>query len=179
LWFQISLSQISGRSITVQYATANGTATAGSDYVPRSGTLTFLPGWFSQMVSVTVNPDALVEEDEFFNLQLSGAVNAVIADGSGEGMILSDDQASAELASGDLGMASGESTLDAGRDSTVTTRRSTAVPPPNRRSPVDVGHLDGGPQADRAFFDDYAVDDDAEEEEDWDWLIEDSSLRGS
>ena len=42
--FHVVLSDVSGRSVTVQYATANGTATAGSDYQARSGTLTLLAG---------------------------------------------------------------------------------------------------------------------------------------
>ncbi len=92
LWFTISLSEVSGRTINVSYATTDGTATAGSDYVARSGMLTFLPGWISQTISVTVSSDALLEEDEFFTLELFGEINALIADGSGQGRILSDDQ---------------------------------------------------------------------------------------
>jgi chitinase len=95
LWLTISLSEVSGRTITVQYATADDTAAAGSDYVARSGALTFLPGWISQSFAVTVNGDSLVEPDERFFVNLFGAVNAVLDDAQGEGLILSDDQASA------------------------------------------------------------------------------------
>ncbi|HUE72092.1 MAG TPA: Calx-beta domain-containing protein [Pirellulaceae bacterium] len=93
LWFTISLSEVSGRTIHVNYATADGTATAGSDYVSKSGLLTFIPGWISQSFAVTINGDAVVEDDEFFTLELSSPINALLADGSGEGKILSDDLA--------------------------------------------------------------------------------------
>ena len=62
--FTVTLSAASGQTVTVNYATANGTATAGSDYVATTGTLTFAPGVTSQPVAVTVNGDALNEADE-------------------------------------------------------------------------------------------------------------------
>jgi chitinase len=94
LWFTISLSEVSGRTVTVQYATADDTATAGSDYAARSGTLVFLPGWISQTFAVTVTGDSLVEGDERLFLNLFGPVNAVLDDAQGDGLILNDDQAS-------------------------------------------------------------------------------------
>ncbi|MCU0116599.1 hypothetical protein N8H09_17700 [Curtobacterium flaccumfaciens] len=48
--FTVSLSAASGQTVSVNYATADGTATAGSDYVARSGTLTFAPGTTAQGV---------------------------------------------------------------------------------------------------------------------------------
>ena len=42
--FTVSLAQASGQTVSVQYATSNGTAIAGTDYLPASGTLTFAPG---------------------------------------------------------------------------------------------------------------------------------------
>lgn len=89
--FTVSLSAASGQTITVNYATADGTATAGSDYVARSGTLTFAPGTTSQGVAVTINGDTTVEPDETFSLNLSGASNATIARASATGTILNDD----------------------------------------------------------------------------------------
>jgi hypothetical protein len=91
LSFTIRLSAVSGRLVTVQYATADGTATAGSDYVPRSGTLTFLSGWIAQSVTVVIQGDESIEGDEQFVLNLLGASNAVIA-GPGQGLILDDEQ---------------------------------------------------------------------------------------
>ena len=65
LGFTVSLSAVSGQTVTVDYATANGTATtADGDYVAASGTLTFAPGVTTQPVTVTVNGDVLDEPNE-------------------------------------------------------------------------------------------------------------------
>ncbi|MBB5766024.1 outer membrane autotransporter protein [Xanthomonas arboricola] len=89
--FTVSLSAASGQTVSVNYATANGTATAGSDYVARSGTLTFPPGTTAQGVAITVNGDTAVEASETFSVGLSGASNASIARATGTGTILNDD----------------------------------------------------------------------------------------
>ncbi|OQP77188.1 hemagglutinin [Xanthomonas phaseoli pv. syngonii LMG 9055] len=90
--FTVSLSAASGQTVTVNYATAaDGTATAGSDYVARSGTLSFAPGVTAQGVAVTVNGDTAVEPNETFSVGLSGASNATIASATGTGTILNDD----------------------------------------------------------------------------------------
>ncbi|WP_421359044.1 putative Ig domain-containing protein [Agrobacterium rosae] len=89
--FTVSLSAASGQTVSVNYATADGTATAGSDYVARSGTLTFAPGTTAQGVAVTVNGDTTVEPNEAFSVGLSGASNASIARATGTGTILNDD----------------------------------------------------------------------------------------
>ena len=79
--------------ITVQYATANGTATAGSDYVSTSGTLTFNPGTTTQTISVLVNGDLLKEPNETFFVNLSSPTNATITKAQGFGVIVDDDRA--------------------------------------------------------------------------------------
>jgi hypothetical protein len=89
--FTVTLSAASGQTVTVNYATANGTATAGSDYVARSGTLTFNPGTTTQTIPVTVNGDTVVEANETFVVNLSGATNATIADSQGVGTIVNND----------------------------------------------------------------------------------------
>jgi glucose/arabinose dehydrogenase len=89
--FTVSLSNSSSQTITVNYASANNTATAGSDYVTASGTLTFTSGQTSQPVSVTVNGDTTFEPTETFNVDLSGATNATIGDNQGVGTITNDD----------------------------------------------------------------------------------------
>ena len=78
----VSLSSASGKTITVNYATSNGTATAGSDYTARSGSLTFTPGQTSKTVSVTIASDTVNESDETFTFTLSNASNATFADSS-------------------------------------------------------------------------------------------------
>src|SRR5206468_2665790 len=69
--FTVTLSAASASTVTVQYATANGTATAGSDYTTISGTLTFAAGITSQTISVPVIGDTTVEADEAFTVTLS------------------------------------------------------------------------------------------------------------
>ncbi|QNH19263.1 Calx-beta domain protein [Xanthomonas sp. GW] len=89
--FTVSLSAASGQTVSVDYATADGTATAGSDYVARVGTLTFAPGTTAQGVAITVNGDTAVEPNETFSVDLSGASNAGIARATGTGTITNDD----------------------------------------------------------------------------------------
>src|SRR5262249_4772982 len=93
--FTVSLSQASGKTVTVNYATADGTATAGSDYTAASGTLSFAPGDLSKTVTVLVNGDTAVEPDETFFVKLTNLTNATIAVGQGTGTILNDDSSAA------------------------------------------------------------------------------------
>lgn len=85
--FTVSLSQAATQPVTVSYATANGTALAGEDYVATSGSLTFAPGEMSKTISVTILADNLTELDETFFLNLSGGINGTIGDGIGQGTI--------------------------------------------------------------------------------------------
>ncbi len=94
--FTVTLSAVSGRAVTVQYATADGTATAGSfnvvgDYSPVMGTLTIPAGQASATVSVLVVGDARFEPEENFFLNLSNPTNATIVDGQGQATIPNDD----------------------------------------------------------------------------------------
>jgi glucose/arabinose dehydrogenase len=89
--FTVSLSEASGQTITVNFATADDTATAGSDYVTAGNTVTFTPGQTSQPINVSINGDTTFEPSEAFNLNLSGATNATIADNQGIGTITNDD----------------------------------------------------------------------------------------
>lgn len=75
----VKLTPASGRTVTVNYATANGTATlANNDYLAASGTLTFDPGQTSKTFKVTVKGDTTLEPDESFSVGLSGATNATL-----------------------------------------------------------------------------------------------------
>jgi Calx-beta domain/Bacterial Ig-like domain len=89
--FTVSLSKTSMQTITVAYATANDTATAGADYVTTSGTLSFAPGETTQTVSVEVNGDTLYEPDETFFVNLSDPTQATLSDARGIGAINNDD----------------------------------------------------------------------------------------
>ena len=79
-------------TVTVKYATANGTAQAGSDYVATSGVLTFAAGQLVQTVSVAVRGDRVKEGHETFFVNLSGPSGATLLDGSGLGTIGNDDE---------------------------------------------------------------------------------------
>ena len=89
--FTVSLSSASSQTVTVNYATANNTATAGDDYVNAAGTLTFTPGQTSQTLSVGINGDVLNEDTVTFNVNLTSPTNATISDGQGVGTIVDDD----------------------------------------------------------------------------------------
>ena len=86
--FTVTLSAASGQTVTVDYATSNGTATSGADFDANSGTLTFAPGVISQTITVAILNDAIFENSESFTILLSAAVNATITDGTGVGTIL-------------------------------------------------------------------------------------------
>ena len=72
----VTLSAQSGRIVTVDYATSDGTATADDDYKAVIDTLTFMPGDTSQTFAVPIINDGLDETDETVNLTLSAATNA-------------------------------------------------------------------------------------------------------
>jgi hypothetical protein len=92
--FAVTLSSASSLTTTVAYATADGTATAGTDYTARGpATLTFAPGVTTQTVTVPVLGDTLPEANETFVVNLSGATNATIAKAQGIGTIADNDGA--------------------------------------------------------------------------------------
>jgi hypothetical protein len=89
--FTVTLSAAATDVVTVDYATANGSAQAGSDYDAASQSLTFNIGDRSKTVSVTVRGDRTVEPHETFSLNLSNATHALIRDGQGTAVISNDD----------------------------------------------------------------------------------------
>ncbi len=74
----VTLNAISGKTVTVDYATSDETATAGSDYTTASGTLTFAPGQTVQTFEVPILDDAIDEADETVLLTLSDAGDAML-----------------------------------------------------------------------------------------------------
>ena len=99
--FTVTLSKPSGQTVSASFATADGTATAGQDYVPASGTVSFAPGSTAQPVAVDVLGDTILEADETFVVNLSNPVNGTIGDGQGLGTIV-DDDAGISLSSNEL-----------------------------------------------------------------------------
>jgi hypothetical protein len=91
--FPVALSTASTRSVSVSYATADGTATAPSDYSTASGTLTFQPGETAKTITVSVVGDVAIEPNETFTVALSNPGNATIARATATGAITNDDTA--------------------------------------------------------------------------------------
>jgi hypothetical protein len=89
--FTVSLSAPSSQAVSVNFATADGTATAGSDNQATSGTLTIPAGQTSGTITVLVNGDRLAEPNETFFVNLSNPTNATLADGQGVGTIVDDE----------------------------------------------------------------------------------------
>jgi hypothetical protein len=86
--FTVTLSGPSSDPVTVNYATADGTALAGTDYQAASGTLTFAPGQTSQTITVSALANPLAAPPVTFTVNLSGASGAAIAQGQGTGTII-------------------------------------------------------------------------------------------
>ena len=95
LLFEVELSQAGSGVVTVDYATADGTAESGADYTETTGTLTFAAETTGPLtIRVAITDDGADEaEEETFRVELSGAVNAGLGDGSATGTIRDDDEA--------------------------------------------------------------------------------------
>jgi hypothetical protein len=92
LTFTVSLSAPLGHSVSVSYATQDGTATtANNDYLAAAGSLTFNPGETSKSVSITIVGDNTSEPDEVFLVVLSNPSGAGLASGIGTGTIVDND----------------------------------------------------------------------------------------
>lgn len=107
--FIVSMTPASANTVTVDYTTANGTATAGSDYTARSGSLTFNPGETSKTVAVNTTNDSTAEGSETILLNLSNVSNGTLADSQGEGTINDNDAPS--IAISDITAAEGDGTV--------------------------------------------------------------------
>ncbi len=125
--FTVSLSPAAAVPVTYAIATANGSASAGSDYVARSLVGETIPaGQTSRTFTVTINGDTLAEQNETFGVGLGGSTGATIFDGQAVGTILNDDGptlsiANASVAEGDSGTRQMVFTI------TLSQRAATAV----------------------------------------------------
>jgi hypothetical protein len=125
----VTLNAPSNKTVSVNYATADGTATAGRDYSAVSGKLIFAPGETEKSIIVPVSSDTQSEGRETFFINLKSARNAKIADGRGIVTIV-DDRPSVVINDpqaypGDTGLAFLVS-LSAASDKIVTVSYSTA-----------------------------------------------------
>ena len=92
--FTVTLSALSGQTVTVGYNTSNGTAISGLDYTSTTGTLTFAPGTLTQTFTVPINTlDTIDEPNETLYVNLVSPTNATIADALGVGTIVDNDNA--------------------------------------------------------------------------------------
>ncbi len=138
LAFTVTLSAAATSTVSVNYATANGTATAGSDYVATSGKLDFLAGETTKQILIDIIGDTAYEANEAFSVALSGAsANARIATASATGTIANDDSQPPPPAAPTLAISSVSAlesagtfvftvTLSAASSSRVTVRFGTA-----------------------------------------------------
>ena len=92
LEFAVTLDAARPEPVTVDYATEDGTATAGEDYVGTQGELVFAPGETAKRIGVPVLDDARDEGEETLTLSLRNAVGARIADAEATGTIENDDR---------------------------------------------------------------------------------------
>jgi hypothetical protein len=131
--FNVALSIASSSSVTVDYATVNGSASAPADYVSDSGTLTFMPGEVGKQIAVQVVGDTLVEPNETFSVNLSNPTNATVSDDVGLGTITDNDTVTITI--GNVTVTEGNAgtsnavfnvTLSAASGSTVTVAYATA-----------------------------------------------------
>jgi hypothetical protein len=89
--FTVALNGPSGKPITIDWATKDGTATAGSDYTSGSGTLSFAPGETTKTITLPVLGDTATEPDETFTVELSNPVDVTLDRDGGVGTIKNDD----------------------------------------------------------------------------------------
>ena len=91
LQFTVSLSEPSDGSVAIAYETANGSATASSDFWGKTGTMTFNAGEQVRYITVDLIDDANFEGTENMFLNITSVTNASITDGQGVGTIIDDD----------------------------------------------------------------------------------------
>ena len=105
----VTLSPSSLQTVTVDYATSDGTASAGSDYTAASGTLTFSPGQTDKTITLTITDDDVDEADETITVTLTNPSNATLQAGAdeGTGTIRDDDTAGVTLSTTSLDITEG------------------------------------------------------------------------
>lgn len=140
--FTVGLTTVSEQTVTVDFATSGGTATSGVDFVPTSGTLTFLPGVLTQTISVSIIGDTLQETSEGYFVTLTSPVNAVIVDDAGQGTITDNDVPTFTLTPG--------ANVNVSRLASSQTEVDIAVNPTNPQNVVAVSN--GGTTDPSALF---------------------------
>ncbi|MDQ3893868.1 MAG: hypothetical protein M3292_04285 [Actinomycetota bacterium] len=145
LVFTVRLSAPSQNPVAVNFATANGTATAPVDYGGTSGTVTFGRGETSRTITVFVVGDTTPEGNENLFLNLSSPINATISKGQGVGTIIDDD--------GKPSLSISDVSVNEGNSGTVEARFTVTLAPASGQT-VTVNYTTGGGTA--SVSDDYA-----------------------
>ena len=91
LRFTVTLSAAATQNVTVSYATVSGTAASGADFAGSAGTVRIKAGRTAATIAISVNGDRIIEPDETFTIELSGAKNAILGRATATGTILDDD----------------------------------------------------------------------------------------
>jgi hypothetical protein len=89
--FTVVLDQVPTSPVTLDWMSRDGSATAGEDYVAATGSLTFNPGFTSQVVNITLLDDVVDELDEVFFIDLTNLVGASFLNAEGQATLLDDD----------------------------------------------------------------------------------------
>jgi len=152
LTFTVTLSSAAAAAVTANFTTADGTATTGSDYAAKSGTVTITPGNTSATIDVLVLGDADMESDETFGVTLSNASGATLAVATGTGTITNDD-APAALGAGlnDTGTTTCSNALNNGLDCNSAAAGTDAFPGQDAEHGRDVGGVDADGRAGFVF----------------------------
>jgi hypothetical protein len=96
LRFPIFLSNPSVQVVTVDYKISDGTATAGSDYITSSGTITVPPGATNASINIPIIGDTIIEPNETFDVSLMNGTNISFLQ-SGQTAVIDNDDASVQL----------------------------------------------------------------------------------
>ncbi len=107
--FTVTRANVASGAFTVDFSTANGTATAGSDYTAATGTISFAEAQASATVTIPITNDARPEFDETLTLTLGNAQGANIVRGTATGTILNDDGAPIQVAIGNASVIESDS----------------------------------------------------------------------
>ena len=135
LVFTVRLSGAASAPVTVAYATADGSARAGSDYLASSGSLSFPAGTISRTLSIAVTGDTVIEPNETLLVNLSNPVGATLGDAQAQGTIVTDDASTPTLSIADASITEGNTgtqnlvfvvTLGPAATQKVTVRLATA-----------------------------------------------------
>jgi hypothetical protein len=157
--FPVRLSGPSNQTVSVHYATVDGTAKAGINYQPVSGTLTFPPGVTTEYITVIVLGVTPGKPREKFMLDLSAPDHVLIEDAEGECHILEDDLADcaaitvnpSTLAAGQLGVAYSQNLTASGGNGQIIGFELTGNSLPEGLTLDDTGHIFGTPKVAGGF----------------------------